>query len=69
MPQEKLPKKALLARANGRKPVGRPRTRCTNYIEDFGWSRLGPHSSKMMDVIEDREAWRRNFELLYFVIS
>ena len=27
----------LLARANGRRPVGRPRTRWTNYIEYLGW--------------------------------
>ena len=27
MPKEKLPKQALLAKANGRKPAGRPRTR------------------------------------------
>ena len=36
MPQERLPKHALLAKANGRRPVGRPRTRWTNYIEDLG---------------------------------
>ena len=39
MPQERLPKQALLAKANGRKPVGRPRTSWTNYIEDLGWNR------------------------------
>ena len=37
MPQERLlPKQALLAKANGRRPVGRPRTRWTDYIEDHG---------------------------------
>ena len=41
MPQERLPKQALLAKANGRRPVGRPRTRWTDYIEDLGWNRLG----------------------------
>ena len=35
MPQERLPKQALLAKANGRRPVGRPRTRWTNYIKDL----------------------------------
>ena len=30
MPQERLPKQALHAKANGRKPVGRPGTRCTD---------------------------------------
>ena len=32
MPQERLPKQALLSKANGRRPVGRPRTRWTDYI-------------------------------------
>ena len=35
MPQERLPKQALLAKVNGRRPVGRPRTRWTDYIEDL----------------------------------
>ena len=30
MPQERLPKQALLAKANGRRPVGRPRSRWNN---------------------------------------
>ena len=64
MPQEKLPKQVLLGKANGRRPVGRPRTRWTNYIEDLGWNRLGLHPSEMMDVMEDREVWRLNLELL-----
>ena len=64
MPQEKLPKQALLAKANGRKPVGRPRRRWTNYIEDLGWNDLELHPSEMMGVMEDREVWRLNLELL-----
>ena len=36
MPQERLPKQALLAKGNERRPVGRFRTRWTNYIEDLG---------------------------------
>ena len=36
MPQKRLPKQALLAKANGKRPVGRPRTRWANYIDDFG---------------------------------
>ena len=46
MPQKRLPKQALLAKANGRRPVGRPRIRWTDYIEDLGWSRLGLDPSK-----------------------
>ena len=64
MPQERLRKQALHAKANGRRPVGRPRTRWTDYIKDLGWNRLGLHSSKMMDVIKDREVWLFTLELL-----
>ena len=41
-----------------------PRTRWTNYIEDLWWNCLGLHPSKKMDVMEDREVWRFNLELL-----
>ena len=64
MPQERLPKQALHAKANGRRPVGRPRTRWTDYIEDLGWNRLGLRPSEMVEVMEDREVWRLNLELL-----
>ena len=64
MPQERLPKQALHAKANGRRPVGRPRTRWTDYIENLGWNRLGLRPSEMMEVMEDREVWRLNLELL-----
>ena len=57
IPQKRLPKQDLLAEANGRRPVGRPRSRWTNYIEDLGWNRLGLHPSEMMGVMEDREVW------------
>ena len=64
MPKEKLPKQALLAKANGRKPVGQCRAGWTNYIKDLGWNCLKLHPSKMMDVMKDREVWRLNHELL-----
>ena len=64
MPQERLPKQALLAKANGRRPVGQPRARWNNYIEDLGWNRSGFHPSEMMEVMEDHEVSRLNFELL-----
>ena len=64
MPQERLPKQALRAKANGRRPVGRFRTRWTDYIEDLGWNRLGLRPSEMMDMMEDREVWGLNLELL-----
>ena len=52
MPQESLSKQALLAKANGRRPVERLRTRWTNYIEET------------MNVMEDREVWWLHLELL-----
>ena len=55
MSQKRLPKEALLAKADGKIPVGWPRIRLTNYIEDLGWNRLGLHPSEMMEVIKDRE--------------
>ena len=64
MPQDRLPKQALLAKANGKKPGGRPRPRWINYIEHLGWNRLDLYPSEMMDVIEDCEVWRLHLELL-----
>ena len=64
MPQERLPKQALLARENTRRPVGRPRNKWTYYIANFEWNRMGLYPSKMMDVMEDREMSQLNVELL-----
>ena len=64
MLQERLPKEALLAKANGRRPVGRPRTRWADYIKVLALNCLGLHPSKMMNVMEDCEVWRLNLELL-----
>ena len=44
--------------------VGRPRTIWINYIEDPEWNRLGFYAREMMEVMEDREVWRLNLELL-----
>ena len=41
MSQERLSKQALRAKANGRRPVVRTRTRWIDYIEHLGWNRLG----------------------------
>ena len=48
MLQESLPSSqaSLLAKANGRKPVRRPKTTWTNYIKDLGCNRLGLHQAK-----------------------
>ena len=64
MPRERLAEQALLAKANGRRPPGRPRTRWTDYSEDLGWNRLGLRPSEMMEVMEDCEVWRLNIKLL-----
>ena len=55
MSQERFHIQALLAKTNGKRSVGRPRIRWTNYIEGLGWNRLELHSSEMMDVMVDRE--------------
>jgi len=64
MPQERLPKQALLAKVKGKIPVGRPRTRWAVYIEDLGWNRLGFQPSEMLAMVADRDVWRLNLELL-----
>ena len=64
MLQERLPKQALLAKTNGKRPVGRPKTKWTDYIKELGWNRLGLRPSEMMEVMEDREVWRLNLKLL-----
>ena len=57
MPQERLSKQALLAKENGRRPVGRPSTKCTDYIKDLGWNRLRLYPSEITDVSEDLKVW------------
>ena len=64
VPQERLPKQALLAKANGRRPVGRRRTRWIDYPKNLEGNRLGLYPSEMMDVMENREVWRLNLKLL-----
>ena len=64
MAQQRLLKQALLAKANDKRPLERPRTRWTNYIEDLGWNRVGLHPSEKMKVMENRKVWRLNLELL-----
>ena len=69
--QERLPRQALLAKANGKRPVGQPRTICiirTNYnnririlneiARDFN------QVNYVMEVLEDHEVWWLNLKLL-----
>lgn len=64
MTHERLPKQALLARARGKRPVGRPRTRRSDYIQNLNWTRLGLRPSELNEVVADRDVWRLNRELL-----
>ena len=59
MPQERLLKQTVVATANGKRPVERPRW--TNYIEALGTIPKRKERGRMM---EDREVWRVNLELL-----
>ena len=64
MPEERLPEQALLAKANGIRPVGRPRTRWTDHNEDLGWNCVGLHPSKMMGLMEEHQVWQLNLHQL-----
>jgi len=64
MPQERLPKQVLLGKVKGKRPVGRPRTRWVDYIEDLGWNRLGLQPSEMLAAVADRDVWRLSLKLL-----
>ena len=61
---EEVLHKTILTTKLATRPVGRPRTRWTDYTEDLGWNRFGLRPSEMMEVMEDREVWRLNLELL-----
>jgi len=63
MPQERLPKQALLAKIKEKRPVGRPRTRWADHIKDLGWNRLGLQPSEMLAAVADHDVWRLNLEL------
>ena len=55
LPRKRLPKQALLAKANEKRSVGLPRTRWTNYIKDLEWNCSGLHPCEIMKEIKDRE--------------
>ena len=64
MPQERLPKQALPAKANGRRPVDDQELDGPIYcIDDLVWNRMVLHPSEMINVTEDRAVWRLNLEL------
>ena len=55
IPHERLPKRTLFVEVSLKRPVGRPRTRWLDYIENLGWNRLGLYPSEMQSVLVDRE--------------
>ena len=57
-------KQTLDAEVSGKRPVGRPRTRWPDCIEDLGWNRLGFPPSEMQSVLVNREVWRLNLKLV-----
>ena len=59
MSQEGTAKKLLCST-----PIGRPRTRWRDYVEDLSWSHLGIPAEHLSFVAEDRDAWRLQLELL-----
>ena len=71
MPHERNPKQNLnfICENEGKRPIIRPWTKWLDYIVDLGWNRLGLHSSEMQFVLEDRENWRLNLELLSLQLS
>ena len=64
MPQERIPKQALFATPHGKRPVGRSIKRWMDHVEDLGWNRLGLCLREMNEVVENRDVWRLNLELL-----
>ena len=51
MSQKWLPKQTLYAKVNGKRPVGRLRTRWIYYITDLGWIRLELRLRKMQSAL------------------
>ena len=64
MPQERLPKKTLLEKVKKKRPVGQPRTRWLDQMEDLAWNHLGLGPSEVKEVVQDRDVWRLNLKLL-----
>ena len=64
MPQERIPKQVFLAKSNGKRPIGRPRTRWQDYIANLGWNRLGLHPTELDEVTMNRDVWRLLLGLL-----
>ena len=64
MTQDRTAKQLLYSTPIGRRPLGHPRTRWRDYIEDLGWSRLGIPRKHLPVVAQDRDAWKVQLQML-----
>jgi len=64
MPRESLARQVLLAIPTGKGPIGRPRTRWSEYISDLAWTRLGTEPAEISEIAVDCEASRVLLRLL-----
>lgn len=54
----------ILVRATWRKPLGRPRTGCRDYVSRVGWEYLTTPQEELGDVGKDKGAWADLVSLL-----
>jgi len=57
MPPGRLPLEVFRTRPTGRRPWGRPRTRCRDYISLLAWEHLGIPQKELESVAGEKEAW------------
>uniref|UniRef100_A0AAY5L8N4 Uncharacterized protein n=1 Tax=Esox lucius TaxID=8010 RepID=A0AAY5L8N4_ESOLU len=59
-----LPGNVFRSRPTGRRPRGRPRTRCRDYVSRLAWERLGVPPEELEEVSREREVWASLLRLL-----
>ena len=64
MSHEQTAKQLMDAFPSGKRPIGQPRTRWRNYVEDLALSRCGIPPAKLMLVAGERDAWSSQLKLL-----
>ncbi|KAK3542752.1 hypothetical protein QTP70_001880 [Hemibagrus guttatus] len=55
MPPGRLPGEVFRACPPGKRPRGRPRTRCRDYVFRLAWKRLGVPPEELEEVARERE--------------
>jgi len=45
----------LLANPTGKRPIGRPTPRWSDYISDLAWTHFGVESAELLEIAVDRE--------------